>query len=237
MTRPDVAVVIPVRGDAAPLARLLERLGGDPAERIVTVAREEPAVRAVCDSAAADMLVSAPGRGAQLHAGAVHARSEWLWFLHADALPEPGSVDAILTAGRHGAVAGCFAFRFQGPQRPARRALARAIDLRSRIGVPYGDQGLFFRRDVYLECGGFPDEPLFEEVRLVRRARRRGAFAHLDTPIHVSPRRWERDGWIRRTLSNRILAIGYAMGLSPRRLARIYEGKEEDRRRTRALGR
>jgi hypothetical protein len=38
----------------------------------------------------------------------------------------------------------------------------------------------------------------------------------------VSPRRWERDGWIRRSLMNRLLALGFALGVAPDRLARMY---------------
>jgi hypothetical protein len=41
--------------------------------------------------------------------------------------------------------------------------------------------------------------------------------------IGVSPRRWERDGWIRRTVGNRLLALGHALGIPPHRLARRYE--------------
>jgi len=224
-----VAVVIPVRGDAGPLAELLGRLGGEPDERIVVSAGDDPAVATVCRETGARCLSARPGRGTQQHAGALAAQSEWLWFLHADALPSPGSARRIREAGRAGAVGGYFRFRFQGRQTPGRGLLAALINLRARYGVPYGDQGLFFRRDVYLACGGYPDEPLFEEVRLVRCVRRRGRFASLPVPLGVSPRRWERDGWVRRTLGNRLLALGYAMGISPRRLARLYQNGSENR--------
>lgn len=221
-----VAVVVPVRGDAEPLAELLGRLGDEPDEKIVVSAGDDTAVERICAEAGARCLTARAGRGPQQHAGALAAEADWLWFVHADALPGPGSVARIREAGRRGAVGGYFRFRFRGPQTAGRRLLAALINLRARFGIPYGDQGLFFRRDVYLDCGGFPDEPLFEEVRLVRDARRRGLFAGLPSPLGVSPRRWERDGWIRRTLGNRMLALGYAMGFSPRRLARVYEASK-----------
>jgi len=224
-----IAVIVPVRGDAGPLAGLLRHLGDEPDELLVVSAGDDPAVRRVCADAGARYLEARPGRGPQQHAGALAADAEWLWFLHADALPEPGAAAHIREAGGAGAVGGYFRFSFRGSRTPGRRLLAALINLRARLGTPYGDQGLFFRRDVYLDCGGFPDQPLFEEVRLVRRARRRGRFAALPLPLGVSPRRWERDGWLRRTLGNRLLALGYAMGISPRRLARIYENREENR--------
>ncbi len=224
-----LAVIVPVRDDAPALADLVRRLGDGPDEIIVVTAGEDAAARAVCERAGARCVPSPAGRGAQQHTGALAAASDWLWFLHADATPSRAAVAAIRRAGRAGAVGGYFRFRFAGPQTPARSLLARLINLRARLGVPYGDQGLFFRRDVYLACGGYPDAPLFEEVSLVQAARRRGPFVALATPIGVSTRRWDRDGWIRRTVSNRLLAIGYAMGISPRRLARFYDGRRECR--------
>lgn len=229
--------MIPVRGDAEALAELLRHLDGEPDERIVVSAggcsvndsADDLAIRRVCREAGVRCLSARPGRGPQQHAGALAADSGWLWFLHADALPQPGSVARIRAAARDGAVGGYFRFRFRGRETAGRRLLAGLINLRARLGVPYGDQALFFRRDIYLECGGFPDEPLFEEVRLVRRARRRGRFVALPVSVGVSTRRWERDGWVRRTLGNRLLALGYAMGISPRRLARIYDSRKENR--------
>ena len=62
----------------------------------------------------------------------------------------------------------------------------------------------------------------FEEVYLVKSLRRMGQFGPVDAAIGVSPRRWERDGWVRRTLNNRLMAMAYMAGVSPQRLARYY---------------
>ena len=121
-----------------------------------------------------------------------------------------------------GAVGGHFRFRFSGAPAWRKRLLAALINLRVRLGVPYGDQGLFATRAAYASAGGFPDVPLFEEVPLVRGLRRCGRFATLDLAIGVSERRWVHDGWIRRTFENRLLAIAYMAGVSPQRLARRY---------------
>ena len=102
--------------------------------------------------------------------------------------------------------------------------LARLINLRIRLGgIPYGDQGIFVRRDVYIESGGFASQPLFEEVALVKTLRSRGHFHALALPIGVAARRWERDGWWYRSLTNRSLAIRYLLGASAERLAEYYE--------------
>ena len=75
----------------------------------------------------------------------------------------------------------------------------------------------------YDAVGGFADTPLFEEVPLVRALRGRGTFTRVAAAIGVSPRRWERDGWLWRSFGNRLLALAYLLGVPPRRLARRYQ--------------
>src|SRR5690606_8091020 len=130
---------------------------------------------------------------------------------------------AIRRALAAGAESGCFAFSFQGRRTWYKSVLERAVAARLRLGgVAYGDQALFATRAAYEACGGFSDQPLFEEVRLVKRLRRRGTFRVLPERVGVSTRRWERDGWIARTAHNRWLALRYALGASPERLAGAY---------------
>ena len=88
----------------------------------------------------------------------------------------------------------------------------------------------FLVAEAYRDAGGFPHAPLFEEVPLVRGLRRTGRFGVLPVAIGVDPRRWERDGWWRRSLNNRRLALAYMMGASPERLSREYGSPVESRR-------
>ncbi|HEX5045646.1 MAG TPA: TIGR04283 family arsenosugar biosynthesis glycosyltransferase [Gammaproteobacteria bacterium] len=219
-----VAVVIPVLGEEHALGTLLARLARQrPAEVVVVSGRSAAAAEAVCRSYGCKYVETAPNRGAQLHAGALEATAPVLWFLHADAEPARDAVELIASAVRHGAESGCFRFAFQGPSSWYKRLLARLVALRIRCGgMVYGDQGIFARRDVYLELGGFAAQPLFEEVRLVRGLRARGRFRVLPRALAVATRRWERDGWLARTLHNRWLALRYALGGEPAALAASY---------------
>jgi rSAM/selenodomain-associated transferase 2 len=219
-----VAVVIPVLGDARELDALLARLAPQrPEQTIVVSGRADPAVAAVCERRACEHVVTAANRGAQLHAGARRAKADVLWFVHADAEIAPDALDVLAAAVRGGAESGCFRFAFQGPATWYKRLLAGLVALRLRCGgTAYGDQGIFARRDAYLEAGGFAQQPLFEEVRLVRRLRARGTFRVLPISIAVATRRWERDGWLRRTVHNRWLALRFALGGRPEALAASY---------------
>lgn len=225
MSTMTVSIVVPVLHDTDALARLLPALAAQdppPAEVVVADGADDPACRALCARFGASHVAAPAGRGAQLAAGARGATGAVLWFLHADAGIEPGAIRAILDAVAAGATGGCFRFRFAGPPRPGRALLAALVNARARVGVPYGDQGLFATRAAYAAAGGFPADPLFEEVPLVRGLRRHGPFAMLALPVHVSTRRWERDGWLRRTLGNRALALAYMAGASPADLAKRY---------------
>ncbi len=219
-----VSVVIPVLGDAAELDTLLTQLQLQrPAEVIVVSGRADRAVTAVCARHACDLIQAPAKRGAQLHAGARRATGAVLWFVHADAELPADALTLIAGAVHSGAESGCFRFAFQGPVTWYKRALAWLVALRIRCGgMVYGDQGIFARRSAYFDSGGFAEWPLFEEALLVRRLRARGTFRVLPRALGVATRRWERDGWLKRTLHNRWLALRFALGSRPEVLAARY---------------
>ncbi len=222
----DIAIVIPVLNDADRLRTLLGLVADwrlQPLEIIVAAAAADALLSALCQSRGCRVLASEPCRGRQQDQGARAARAGILWFLHADAMPRPSSLGDISRTIADGAEGGHFRFSFGGVPMFRKAAIERLTNLRVKLGgIPYGDQGIFVRRDTYFECGGFPHQPLFEEVGLVRRLRSRGRFRAIDTPLGVSPRRWERDGWLRRCLNNRRLALSYACGQTAHRLANQY---------------
>jgi hypothetical protein len=121
-------------------------------------------------------------------------------------------------------VGGSFRFALRSA-RPVARVFERGVALRVRwLGLPYGDQGIFVRRDVFERLGGYRPLPLMEDVELVRRLGACGRLRHLDTPVAVSARRWERDGWLWRSTCNMALVALYFCGVDPARLARRYYG-------------
>lgn len=221
----NISIVIPVFNDIAALQTLLKKIhlfSDQPHEVIVVDGSQHSDIAALARARNLHYLPSRAGRGHQLHQGAESATGNVLWFLHADAEPSTDSLEVIRRAVRAGALGGYFSFRFAGKPAWYKNWLARLINFRCRYGVPYGDQGLFVRRSAYVDAGGFPDTALFEEVPLIRAVRAAGRFVNIEASIGVSPRRWERDGWIRRTVGNRLLAIGYTAGLPADTLARYY---------------
>lgn len=225
MTAEEISVVIPCYRDESALSRLLSQLRNtvtQPAEILVVDGDRSATCRELCAFWDARWLPSDPCRGKQLLQGAGAAAGPVIWFLHADAYLSGDPLGAIFQAVAKGAVGGCFRFRFAEVNRWQARILETLINLRCRLGVPYGDQGLFMTVAAYSNSGGHSASPLFEEVALVRKLRRRGPFIVIEDGLRVDPRRWERDGWWRRSLRNRVLALAFAMGVSPNFLVRSY---------------
>jgi rSAM/selenodomain-associated transferase 2 len=202
---PLVSVVVPVYRDEDALARLRLQFGADP--RV-------------------ELIVAAPpplGRGAQMNAGAARATGTWLLFLHADSRLPDGWTDTFARITAEPAiVGGWFRFALDAPQWQA-RAIERLVAIRVRLlRLPYGDQGLFVRREIFNRLGGYREWPLMEDVDFVRRLGVTGHLAELPLPLITSARRWESDGWLRRSSLNVLLVSLYFMGVSPARLARWY---------------
>jgi len=171
----------------------------------------------------ARLVVTKPGRGVQLNAGAAEARGEILLFLHADARLGPDALDLIRKAvWEPGVRGGCLSIAYEGDDWTA-RAFTAFARLRRRVGVIYGDSGIFCQRHVFEELGGYQPWPILEDYEFYRRLRRRGQLALLDETIEVSDRRWRKAGLVG-ALWNWFWIQGlYWLGVSPHRLARMYK--------------
>jgi rSAM/selenodomain-associated transferase 2 len=167
--------------------------------------------------------INAPrGRGPQMHAGVMETTGDVLWFVHADTIPPSEALEDIRTAlADPEVVGGNFGLLFDGPSRAARQLTAIYPSLR-RLGLCYGDSGMFVRREVYEKIGGFRPLPLFEDLDLLRRLRRAGRFVHLPQRMVTSSRRFENENFIVVWLQWTALQVLYWCGISPHILARWY---------------
>ncbi|MDP1925224.1 MAG: TIGR04283 family arsenosugar biosynthesis glycosyltransferase [Thiobacillus sp.] len=170
----------------------------------------------------ADQVLAAPlGRARQMNVGAARANGLALLFLHADTrLPDDAlrAVDRALNRHRWGR----FNVRFES-RRPLLWLVARMMNLRSRLtGIATGDQALFVTRAAFESVGGFPEQPLMEDIELSRRLKKLGAPACLKIPVVTSARRWEEHGtWHTIVLMWR-LRWAYWRGAEPAQLAQHY---------------
>lgn len=168
------------------------------------------------------VVQSARGRGKQMHKGALVAKGEILWFVHADTTPSPDSATQMLRALGHDSTAGGnFALVFDGRSFGA-RVLNALQPLMKRLGSYYGDSTIFVRRSVYFAVGGFKPYPVFEDSDLIHRIRSVGDFVSLPAAVRTSSRRFEQKGFCLTCIWWSSLQLLYWLGVPPERLGRLY---------------
>ena len=223
--RAPVSVVIPTL-DAAPelpgcLAALMEGVGaGLIREVVVSDGGSRDATLALAREAGAAVVEGVRGRGGQIGRGVAASGGPWLLILHADTRLDPGWSEAVCAHMEAGREAAWFrlAFRAEGM---APRLVAGWANLRSRMGVPYGDQGLLVPRALLDAVGGYEDIALMEDVSLARRLR--GRMRGLPVRARTGAARYQREGWARRGGRNLLTLMRYLGGADPARLARRYD--------------
>jgi rSAM/selenodomain-associated transferase 2 len=169
------------------------------------------------------VITSSRGRAAQMNAGAALATGEVLLFLHADTLLPDDAFRAIEHAlSIPQVVGGAFQISFNRHQWPY-RLVAFATNLRSRIRKIFtGDQAYFVRATSFYAIGGFPDQPLMEDLEIIKLLRKIGKVILLPQYVTTSARRHEKIGLIHSILFMWYLRTLYKFGTSPAKLQRKY---------------
>jgi rSAM/selenodomain-associated transferase 2 len=174
-------------------------------------------------SALSDVTVEAQrGRARQMNAGAAAAQGKVLLFLHADTLLPAGADRLVAQALASGGLWGRFDVRIVG-RHPMLRVVAALMNWRSRLtGIATGDQALFIRREAFERVGGFPDQPLMEDIEMSRRLGALAAPICIAERVATSGRRWESRGVWRTIILMWCLRWRYWRGESAQRLAEAY---------------
>jgi rSAM/selenodomain-associated transferase 2/rSAM/selenodomain-associated transferase 1 len=225
MTR--ISIIVPVLDEADGIAATLgplQPLRATECEIIVVDGGSRDGTPERAAPLADRVVIAQRGRAAQMNAGATVAAGDVLLFLHADSHLAPEAVDAIPAAMAHSRRQwGRFDVAIAG-HNPALRIVAAMMNLRSRLtGIATGDQGIFVERALCERIGGFPAQPLMEDVELSRRLKQAaGAPLCLRTRIVTSGRRWETQGTARTVVAMWRLRFAYWRGVDPGRLAAQY---------------
>ncbi|HVQ06030.1 MAG TPA: glycosyltransferase family 2 protein, partial [Burkholderiaceae bacterium] len=143
--------------------------------------------------------------------------------LHADTLLPADAMQAIDSALADAQVQwGRFDVQIEGKARLL-KVIAEAMNIRSRAtGIATGDQAMFVRREAIERIGGFPDQPLMEDIEISKRLRKLAQPACLRQRVVTSGRRWERRGVWRTMVLMWWLRGLYWIGMPAERLARMY---------------
>lgn len=219
-----LSIIIPVLNEAQGIAAFLAPLQAlrELGHEVIVVDGGSSDDTVECARALADHVVTNPrGRATQMNCGARIGRGDALVFLHADTqLPDnaPGLIEKALMHQAWGR----FDVKIAG-RSGWLPVIAAMMNLRSRLtGIATGDQAIFIRRDAFDAVGGYPDQPLMEDIELSKRLKRIGPPACLREPVITSGRRWETHGAWRTILLMWRLRFDYWRGVPATRLAAQY---------------
>lgn len=224
-----LSIVIPTLNEAgtleATIALVRDRAKGRGHEIIVADcgSTDDTAVMAERLGVAVEYGPTLTSRARAVNAGGRASTGDVILFLHADS-QVPRHYDALIeqTLEEPGVVGGAFEFALDGPE--WRLRLVEVVDrVRYRIrGRYYGDQGIFVRRSLFEEAGGFPDEGIFEDAHFCREARRRGRMQLIKAAMRTSPRRFYRGGILTTLAADAWIVIKDLIGLDLSGSARRY---------------
>ncbi len=224
-----LSVIIPARNEEHAIGPVLDRLrNGSVWEVIVVDGGSYDRTRDIARRHGATVIQTTASRGRQLNAGAKVATGDTLLFLHADTRLPPGFEQHVFSIlARQGSSAGAFRLAIDVRHRSL-RLIEKTVYYRSKfLQMPYGDQAIFLRAELFHRVGGYPDWPAMEDYALVRRLRRVGRIEIAQAAVLTSARRWLDHGVWRTTIRNQVCIAAYRLGVSPHTSARFRAGRDE----------
>jgi rSAM/selenodomain-associated transferase 2 len=170
------------------------------------------------------------GRGIQCNAGAALASGNILLFLHADSRLPDNSFDLIGDFFRNDRVQ-IGTFRLVFDQYHWLLNLYAVFSRFDSVFTRFGDQCITIRKAFFDELGHFPEWPLFEDVGLLRAARRQSHIYSFPARVTTSARRYIEYGIVRQQIWNLWYMLQFLSGVSPQSLASQYEHVKDKKRK------
>lgn len=221
----SLSIIVPTRAlTPALMVRLEAHRQLFPAAELVVVEPDDRPAVAQSGVSGIHRLRAPRGRGTQCNAGAARATGELLLFLHDDTeLPQDAPAVVFAAFAEPHIQVACFRLCFDHPH-----WLLAGYAFLSRfesVLTSFGDQGILIRRSFFEEIGGFPNWPLFEDVELFARARRRTRIKKLPATVITSAARFLENGILRQQILNAQLMLRFSLGASPESLRSRYEAR------------
>ncbi|MGI0483166.1 TIGR04283 family arsenosugar biosynthesis glycosyltransferase [Geminocystis sp. CENA526] len=221
----NLSVIIPVINEEKNLVKILVNLEKHPDIEFIFVdgGSQDNTVKLIKQADFQVILSPILRRSYQMNLGADNAQGKILLFLHGDTLL-PQNYGQIINdiVNKKDFILGAFALNIDC-KKPIFRLLEMMVNARSNyLSLPYGDQGIFLKKEVFEQLGKYQDIAIMEDFELVKKAQKYGKIYIAKSAVTTSSRRWNKLGIIKTTLINQLIIMGYYLKISPEKLALFY---------------
>ncbi|AKA68271.1 TIGR04283 family arsenosugar biosynthesis glycosyltransferase [Clostridium scatologenes] len=220
-----VSIIIPVLNEEKNIEKSLiqfNRLKGDK-EIIVVDGGSSDSTKQIAKRFA-KVVLSEKGRANQMNKGAAKARGDILWFVHLDSIVNEDSIEKIQLAIDEKYVGGGFSLKFYDYDTLFMKYISTTSNLRAKyLGLYFGDQGIFVRRDVFEGVGGYPKQEIMEDWEFSLLIKKMGNLKLINTTIGTSARRFKNGGQLKTHLLMHKIKLLYLLGTPTDKLAKIYK--------------
>ena len=186
-----ISMIIPIYNEQKTIAGMLAQLDALPGDWEILFADGGSTDDTLAQIGERYPVIPCPkGRANQMNTAAQVATGRVLWFVHCDSVLPRDAHDQISQAVSQGAQWGCFhiAFDYHGPFMGCNTYLSNR---RARKGIACGDQGIWVKRELFQEMGGFPALPIMEDYEFsLRMQKREIPITQLPGRIITSGRRY-----------------------------------------------
>ena len=206
METPQISIIVPTLNEANGIASLLRHLDNAVTQRtnleliLVDGASNDgtpdiarKALTSLQHLEQVQLISCSRGRARQMNAGAAMAKSDILYFLHADSFPPNHFDTLILEKVKQGHPAGCFSMRFDCNHWWLRLA-GWLTQFRWRA-CRGGDQSQFITKTLFEELRGFDERfEIYEDNDLINKLYARNEFVVIKKKLTTSCRRYRVNG-------------------------------------------
>jgi GT2 family glycosyltransferase len=222
-----LSIVVPTLNVGPDLYRFISELRASVQPSTEIVIADGGSTDGSLDGILETIVHSARGRGQQIAAGIAACSGDWILIAHADTHPSAAWLESLERAILHHPQAAMLVLgqRFLPPSFPT-LAIEALNELRVVFGgVAFGDQTMVIRRRALEACGGFPAQPLMEDVEISLRLQARGEIIYLGQEWQVSAKKWQKGFTSRLTLILRLMITYQLVRLRGSERARLYSEK------------
>ncbi|WP_352420240.1 TIGR04283 family arsenosugar biosynthesis glycosyltransferase [Proteiniborus sp.] len=219
-----ISIIVPVLNEEKTIENTLTRLCDLQGEKEIIVVDGGSSDNTVkIASKYVIVIESQKGRAKQMNTGASVARGSILWFVHSDSVVSEDSLKGIENAINKGYIGGGFSLYFYDYDTKFMRFVSKSSTWRAKyLGLYFGDQGVFVRKEIFYKLGGYKEIELMEDWDLAKRLGKKGKMKTLNIKIGTSARRFKTGGQLRTLLQMHKLKALYILGVSPSKLNKMY---------------